>query len=259
MIADAISEAAELLDAAAREHRLVEPLTTHDPGLDIGTAYAIQSALVERRTARGDRVVGAKLGLTSVAKQREMDVHEPIGGWLTAAMRLAADELLDTTQLVQPRAEPEIAFRIDRDLTGADTTTQDVLAATGALMAAVEILDSRYRDYRFTLPDVIADDASAACFVLGEPVDPASVDRVGCQVGFRRDGVVVATATGAAVMGDPAAAVAWWVRHLAASGQGLSAGMVVLSGALTGAHAIGPGTVVRTEIEGLPPLELRCR
>jgi 2-keto-4-pentenoate hydratase len=259
MIRDGIAEAADLLDLAMLERRLVEPLSTHEPGLDLGTAYAIQAALIERHVARGDLVVGAKLGLTSLAKQREMDVHEPIGGWLTDGMRLRADEVLDTTELVQPRCEPELAFRLERDIAGADTTAADVVAATGALMTAIEVLDSRYRDYRFTLPDVIADDASAARFLLGQPVDPALVDRVGCGVRFWKDGTVVATATGAAVMGDPAEAVAWWVRHLSLSGRGLAAGMVVMSGALTGAHPVGPGSVVRAEIDGLPPLELRCR
>lgn len=252
-------EAADLLDLAARERRLVEPLSANDPGLDVRTAYAIQAALLERHVARGDRVVGAKLGLTSLAKQREMEVHEPIGGWLTDRMLMREGLALVTAELVQPRCEPEIAFRLDEDLAGAETDAADVMAATGALMTAIEVLDSRYRDYRFTLPDVIADDASAARFVLGAEVDPDDVDRVACRVRLWKDEQVVATATGAAVMGDPAEAVAWWVRHLASSGGGLAAGMIVLSGALTGAYPVGPGTVVRAEIEGLPPLEVRCR
>ncbi len=238
--------------------RLIDLLTVDDPALDMTTAYAIQDALVDRHIARGDRLVGAKLGLTSRVKQQEMDVHEPIGGWLTERMRLAAGEGLDTSALVQPRCEPEIAFRLHRDLAGTDTTAEDVMAATGALMTAIEVLDSRYRDYRFTLPDVIADLASAARFVIGEPVDPAAVDRIGCGVRFFVDDVEVAAATGAAVMGDPAEAVAWWVRHLATSGRGLDAGMIVLSGALTGAHTVRPGSRVRAEIDTLGTLELRC-
>lgn len=259
MSRDPIAAAAELLDLAATERRLIDPLTVDDPTLDMTTAYAIQDALVGRHVARGDRLVGAKLGLTSLAKQQEMDVHEPIGGWLTDRMWLAATDGLDTSSLVQPRCEPEIAFRLDRDLAGPDTTADDVMAATGALMTAIEVLDSRYRDYRFTLPDVIADDASAAGFVVGAEVDPASVDRIGCGVRFWLDDVLVASATGAAVMGDPAEAVAWWVRHLASSGRGLSAGMVVLSGALTGAHRVQAGSRVRAEIDGLGSLELGCR
>lgn len=255
----AVMAAAELLDTAALHGNVVDQLTTDDPDLDIATAYAIQDALLERRVARGERIVGAKLGLTSLAKQQEMGVHEPIGGWLTDRMQLTRGEALDTGTLVQPRCEPEIAFRLDRDLSGAGTTAQDVMAATGALMSAIEALDSRYRDYRFTLADVIADDASAARYVLGDPVHPADVDRVGCGVRFWVDDALVASATGAAVMGDPAEAVAWWVRNLATSGRGLSAGMIVLSGALTGAHRVGPGSRVRAEVGGLGSLELTCR
>ncbi len=254
----AIAAAAELLDTAAQHRLVVDQLTADDPDLDVATAYAIQDALVARRVGRGERVVGAKLGLTSLAKQREMSVHEPIGGWLTDRMALAAGEPLDTGSLVQPRCEPEIAFRLERDLAGAATTAQDVMAATGSLMVAIEVLDSRYRDYQFTLADVVADDASAARYALGAPMDPAGVDRVGCAVRFLLDGTQVASATGAAVMGDPAAAVAWWVRHLAGSGRGLTAGMVVLSGALTGAHRVGPGTRVRAEVDGLGALDLAC-
>lgn len=259
MTPHAIAAAAGTLDLAATERRLIDLLTLDSPDLDMATAYAIQDALIARRVDRGDRLVGAKLGLTSLAKQREMDVHEPIGGWLTETMRLPADDPFETSTLVQPRCEPEIAFQLDRDLAGAGTTAEDVMAATGALMTAIEVLDSRYRDYRFTLPDVIADDASAARFALGAPVEPGSVDRVGCGVRFLLDDAMAATATGAAVMGDPAEAVAWWVRHLAGSDRGLSAGMVVLSGALTGAFRVGPGTRVRAEIDGLGALELVCR
>ncbi len=258
MTSRTIAAAAELLDHAAVQGRLVDLLTVDDPDLDMATAYAIQDALLDRHVARGARISGAKLGLTSLAKQQEMHVHEPIGGWLTDRMALARGMPLETGSLVQPRCEPEIAFLLARDLAGADTTADDVMAATTSLMTAIEVLDSRYRDYRFTLADVIADDASAARYLLGDPVDPSGVDRIGCAVGFFLDDVEVASATGAAVMGDPAEAVAWWVRHLATTGRGLSGGMIVLSGALTGAHRVHPGSRVRATIEGLGTLELVC-
>lgn len=259
MTSRTIAAAAELLDTAVLQGQLVDLLTVDDPALEMTIGYEIQDALMARHVARGARISGAKLGLTSRAKQQEMHVHEPIGGWLTDRMALAPGEPLDTASLVQPRCEPEIAFRLARDLAGADTTADDVMAATSALMTAIEVLDSRYRDYRFTLADVIADDASAARYLLGEPVDPATVDRVGCGVRFFLDDAEVAQATGAAVMGDPAAAVAWWVRHLASTGRGLDAGMIVLSGALTGAHRVRAGSRVRAQIEGLGSLELACR
>ncbi len=256
--ADLVDRSADRLFAAARDRQLVDLLSTSVPTLDVTQGYAIQDALLARHVAAGAVISGAKLGLTSVAKQVEMQVHEPIGGWLTDRMALTAGEALLVSSLVQPRCEPEIAFLLGSDLAGPTVTPTDVMAATASLMVAIEVLDSRYRDYRFTLPDVIADDASAARYLVGAPVPPGSVDRVDCGVTFDINGTLMGSATGAAVMGDPAAAVAWWVRHLAVSGRGLRAGMVVLSGALMGAHKVAAGDVVTARIDGLGTLELLC-
>ncbi len=257
--ARAVSDAADRLFQAARTRTTLDLLSAGAPGLTMADGYAVQDALLDRHIAEGARIVGAKLGLTSVAKQQEMGVHEPIGGWLTDRMALAWGEPLDTSTLGQPRCEPEIAFLLGRDLAGTETTAADVLAATDSVMTAIEVLDSRYRDYRFTLPDVLADDASAARYVLGPGVPVRGLDLAGCAVSFHRSGRLMGSATGAAVMGDPAEAVAWWVRHLGRSGRGLTAGMVVLSGALMGAHAVAPGDTVSATIEGLGTLELACR
>lgn len=257
--ARAVSDAADRLFRAAQGRTTLDLPSASAPGLTVADGYAIQDALIERHVGAGDRVVGAKLGLTSIAKQQEMGVHEPIGGWLTDRMAMAPGETLDTATLVQPRCEPEIAFLLARDLAGADTAAADVRAATAGVMVAIEVLDSRYRDYRFTLPDVIADDASAARYVLGPPVPVREVDLRGCVVHFHLSGRLVGTATGAAVMDDPAEAVAWWVRHLAHSGRGVSKGMVVLSGALMGAHPVGPGDTVRADIDSLGEVSLACR
>jgi 2-oxo-3-hexenedioate decarboxylase len=257
--ATTLIERADRLFAAARDGVLVDLLSASDPTLDVVQGYAIQDALLARHVADGSVITGAKLGLTSIAKQVEMQVHEPIGGWLTDRMALASGEPLMVSSLVQPRCEPEIAFLLASDLAGPGVSAADVMAATQSLMVAIEVLDSRYRDYRFTLPDVIADDASAARFVVGAAVAPTGVDRIGCAVTFHINSTLVGSASGAAVMGDPAEAVAWWVRHLAISGRGLRAGMVVLSGALMGAQRVAAGDVVRASIDGLGTLELQCR
>ena len=254
-----MTRSADLLYAAAMAGELVELLSTTHPDLTMDDGYAIQNALLARLVADGAVITGAKLGLTSLAKQVEMHVHEPIGGWLTDRMALPEGEPLVVGTLVQARCEPEIAFRLGADLSGADVTAADVMATTTSVMVAIEVLDSRYRDYRFTLPDVIADNASAARFVVGGPVAREGVDLRGCGVQFHVNDRLVGTATGAAVMGDPAEAVAWWVRHLARSGRGLTAGMVVLSGALMGAQKVAAGDRVRATIEGLGTLELACR
>lgn len=254
----AVDAIAGVLWEAAAGHHQVDPITDTKPGLSPTDAYRIQDALVARYVADGARIMGAKLGLTSRAKQLEMSVHEPIGGWLTDRMELVAGEPLVVASLGQPRCEPEIAFRLARSLTGASITADDVLAATDAVMPAIEVLDSRYRDYRFTLPDVIADAASAGRYVLGAPVDARGIDLSLVGVVFERDDAMLGTAAGAAVSGDPAEAVAWWVRHLTAHGRGLDPGMVVLSGALTGAVVAQPGDVFRATIDRLGVIELTC-
>jgi 2-oxo-3-hexenedioate decarboxylase len=248
---------AQLYDAASRR-QLVEPLTDAHADLGVDDAYRIQDALIDRHLAAGARIVGAKLGLTSKAKQVEMHVHEPIGAWLTDRMALADGEDLVVASLGQPRVEPEIAFGLRTDLSGADVTGADVLRASEWVAPAIEVLDSRYRDYRFTLPDVIADEASAGRFVIGAPVSPDGLplDLVG--VVFEADGKLVSTAAGAAVLGHPADAVAWWVRKIAASGRGLDAGAVILSGALTGAIKASPGMVIDVTIDRLGHVGLRC-
>jgi len=252
----AIDVAADLLFAAAARRERVDPITDGWPDLTAADAYRIQDALIARHLAAGAELVGAKLGLTSRAKQVEMSVHEPIGGWLTDRMALGADEPFEVVSLGQPRCEPEIAFRLSRALKGAGVTAADVLAATDAVMPAIEVLDSRYRDYRFRLPDVVADDASAGRYVVGAPVDPAGIDLALVGVVFERGATLLSTAAGAAVLGDPAEAVAWWVRHLAADDRGLEAGMVVLSGALTGAVPIAVGDRFRATIDRLGTVDL---
>ena len=251
--------AAELA-SAERERKAIRPLTETVPDLDAGTAYDVQWAGVQARLDAGQTLIGAKLGLTSRVKQRAMNVDTPLYGWVTSGMVTPFGEPVPRSGFIHPRVEPEIAFRLGRDLQAPATVT-DVLAATDAVLAAVDVLDSRYEDYRFTLPDVIADNASAGSFLLG-PRAPAPSDLVdlallGCLL--RVDGEVVATAAGAATMGHPAAAVAWLVNRLGERGQGLRAGMLVFSGGLTEPVPLEPGTAVTAEFDGLGAIEVFCR
>ncbi|HWP63302.1 MAG TPA: fumarylacetoacetate hydrolase family protein [Candidatus Binatia bacterium] len=259
VVAGRASALARRLYEAARERRTIEPLSAEHPDLGVAEAYAIQDALVDLHLADGARLVGAKLGLTSRAKQLEMNVHEPIAGWLTDRMVLEPGEPLVVGELAQPRAEPEIAFLLGRDLAGPAVTAVHVLAATEAVFGAIEVLDSRYAGYRFTLPDVVADNASSGRFVLGGAIRRAGLDlaEVGCV--FEQNGRLVATAAGAAVMGHPARAVAWLVRRLAAEGRSLRAGDIVLSGGLTAALPITAGDVVTATFGRLGTVTLACR
>lgn len=245
---------ADRLDAAVRDVVDVERFTATTPELTVEQGYAIQWAGIERRIAAGERVVGAKLGLTSRAKQQQMSVDEPLYGWLTDAMVHPAQEPLPMDRLIHPRVEPEIAFLLGEELSG-PTTVVEVLAATRAVFGALEVIDSRYRNFDFRLPDVVADNASASCasLIVGpravDPADAGDLSLLG--VVLRRNGEVVATAAGAAVLEHPAAAVAWLANRLAARGQSLPAGSLVLSGALTDAVAIAAGETVSAEFDGL--------
>ncbi|GIU91135.1 MAG: 4-oxalocrotonate decarboxylase [Acidimicrobiia bacterium] len=231
--------------------------TTPDPDLDDPeTAYRVQERLVE---LLGGTPKALKLGLTSRAKQTQMNVSEPLYGWLVDWMQLDIGQPLTCSELIQPRAEPEIGFLLGKKLAGPNLTATHVMAATDAVFCAFDILDSRYAGYRFTLPHVIADDASAGRFLLGDPVDPTGIDlrTVGCV--FTKNGETIATAAGAAVLGHPAAAVAWAANRLTQRGHHLEPGTIVLAGALTEAVPIQPGDTVTVELDRIGTLTLPCR
>ena len=148
---------ANRLITAARERTATTPLSDDVPDLDVNVAYDIQAEVVKARLDAGSVIVGAKLGLTSAAKQQQMNVSEPLYGWLTNDMQIETGATLDCAQFIQPRCEPEIAFLLGHDLEGAYVSAAHVLAATDLVFAAVDVLDSRFAGYSFTLPDVVAD------------------------------------------------------------------------------------------------------
>jgi len=250
-----ITELAARLAKATADRAAIPPLSDGLPGLDAATGYAIQAVA---RDAAGP-LAGWKLGATSRAKQAQVGVHEPVRGFLARASALDLGEPLVTAELIQPRAEPEIVFVMGRDLSGPAVTAADVLAATAGVAAGIEVLDSRFVDFRFTMPDVIADNTSAGRYLVGAPVPPDGIDLRLAGVVLEHNGEVTATAAGAAALGHPAAAVAWLVRALAAAGDGLRAGQIVLSGGLTAAVPLRPGDVVVVTIDRLGTVELACR
>lgn len=257
---EAVAEYAELLDSAATRLLPQESIAHGDSRLTPALAYTIQDSLVDLRCQRGARVTGAKLGLTSTAKQRQMNVSEPIYGWLTDDMMIDVGQSLNCSDFIQPRGEPEIAFLLGRDLHGSEVGAAQVIAATEAVFPAIDVLDSRFAGYSFTLSDVIADNASAAGYLLaGQACDPRELDLrlVGCVL--ERNGELEATACGAAVLGHPAASVAWLIRELARRGRGMSAGQIVLSGALTHAVPLEPGDVLTAHFDRLGTVELPCQ
>ncbi|MEU3985672.1 4-oxalocrotonate decarboxylase [Streptomyces sp. NPDC026672] len=227
-------------------------MTQEWPDLDLETAYAIQDETLRLRQARGETVVGVKLGLTSRAKQRRMGVDSPFTAWLTDAMVLPAGEPLPMDRYIHPRAEPEIVYVLGQDLTGPGITAADALRAVACVRGGIEIIDSRYRDFRFTLPDVVADNASSGGFVTGSVTrSTADLDAVRERCVLEVDNIVVDAATGAAVLGDPALALVFAANQLARRGHSLRAGWLVLTGGMTDAVPVGKGATVAADFGSL--------
>jgi 2-keto-4-pentenoate hydratase len=248
---------ADVLIAAERNRTPVAPFTRKLPFLTVHDAYKAQELFVEHRLAAGEHVVGAKLGLTSAVKRKTLGIHEPVFGRLTSGMVLPPGEPVRLRELIHPRAEPEIAFVVAEPIK-APTTVAAVLAATEAVVPAVEVVDSRYAE-PFRLPDSVADNAGAARVVLGpsgrRPAELVDLAVLGCV--FQGPGGIN-TAAGGAVMGHPAAALVWLADALAARGECIEAGSIVLSGGLTASVPLTAGVVVTAEFDGLGSIEVHC-
>lgn len=247
-----VPRAAEVLLGAERDATARGPITDQWKGLDLRTAYAIQDEALDRRRARGETLVGLKLGLTSRAKQQRMGIDSPCLAWLTDAMVLPAGDPLPREALIHPRAEPEIVFVMGSRLAGPGATAASALAAVDRVYAGVEIIDSRYAGFRFTLPDVVADNGSSGLFVtgpIGKPATEVDLSLEACLLEV--DGQVVDTATGAAVQGHPAEALALAANSLAERGLAIEQGWIVLTGGMTDAVPVEPGSRVAAHFSTL--------
>jgi 2-oxo-3-hexenedioate decarboxylase len=239
------------LDEAARTARPVPQLTREGP-LSLADAYAVQRALLALRSGRGDAPVGVKLGFTSKAKAAQMGVFDVVAGVVTAQMRIE-NGAGPHFPLIHPRIEPEIAFRLDADIDPADPAA-DLAAAVGAIAPALEIIDSRYRDFSFTLEDVVADNTSAAGFAIGPWRSLAAADRLdlgNLAVVLEVDGAPAQTGSTAAILGHPLHALEATKRMAARHGLSLPAGSIILAGAATAAVPLGAGSVIEATITGL--------
>lgn len=233
------------------------PVTEEWPGLDLATAYAVQDRTLALRLARGERNVGVKLGLTSRAKQVTMGIDSPLTAWLTDAMVLPLGAPVPFGDLIHPRAEPEIVFVLGRTLEGPGVTAAAAMAAVELVYGGIEIIDSRFRDFRFSLADVVSDNASSSRFVVG-PVglDPRQLDLSleACLVEL--DGRVVDSATGAAVQGHPGEALALAANALAERSLALEAGMIVLTGGMTDAVTLSATSALTVDFTHLGTISL---
>lgn len=244
---DEESVAAELL-ACEAERRDREPFTDEWPELDVDTGYRIQDANLAKRLARGEQLIGVKLGLTSEAKQRRMNVHAPFVAWLTDDMVLAVGDPVPQAKLIHPRIEPEIVFVMKDRLEGPGVTRESAMAAVETVAGGAEVIDSRYRNFRFRAGDVIADNASSGAYVvIDKTVAPADIDLLTESVEVYVDGKLEQTGTGKDVQGHPGEALALAANDLARRGLAIEPGWVVLTGGVTDAVFAPPGSKVEVK------------
>ena len=254
-----INQYGDELYSALRERRMVEPLTGREPQITIADAYEVSLRLLARRQADGEVVIGKKIGVTSKAVQNMLGVHRPDFGYLTDRMVYSnGDDVAVSEEMIQPRAEGEIAFILKQDLAGPGVTNAEVMAATAGVMACFEIVDSRIRNWEIKIQDTIADNASCGVFVLGDAlVDPDDVDLTTCGMVLEKNGEIVATGAGAAALGSPVNAVAWLANTLGEYGIGLRAGEVILSGSLAPLIPVVAGDSMHMRIGGIGSAAVR--
>jgi 2-oxopent-4-enoate/cis-2-oxohex-4-enoate hydratase len=252
-VADTARRFGGMLYDALRGRTVVAPLIETDPSLTIDDAYAISLDTLARRIADGETVVGKKIGVTSKAVQDMLGVHQPDFGFLTDRMWVRGETIdIAAHGLIQPRAEAEIAFLLDKDLNGPGVTAQDVLAATAAIAPCFEIVDSRIEGWRIGIVDTVADNASCGVFVLGEArADPRDHDLPALKVEVTKNGAPLSEGYGRAVQGSPLEAVAWLANTLGAYGEPLKAGDVILSGSLVPLEPARPGDVFEMNLLGV--------
>lgn len=261
VLTDKQQDIIDYLYCAERDVREVVKVTDDYPELTIAEAYRIQDGLLAMKLEEnGTRRVGVKLGLTSKAKQQMMGVNEAIYGYLHTDMLAFEWEAIDCSKLIHPKVEPEIAFLLAEDLQGEHITAQDVLQATKYVAPALEVIDSRYKDFRFTLVDVVADNCSSAKFVVGSKwISPDAIDLGNIGMVMSKNGAVEQTGSSAAVLGHPAEAIAWAVNELGALGKGLKKGDIVLSGAMSEAIAFTAGDSIIAQFDGLGSVTMSCK
>ena len=250
-------ELAADLAQAERSREPIAPLTQAYPDIDVVDAYEIQLINIRQRVAEGARVLGHKVGLSSLAMQQMMGVDEPDYGHLLDEMQVFEDVPVKAGRYLYPRVEVEVGFILAADLPGAGCTEDDVLAATEALVPSIELIDTRITDWKIALCDTIADNASSAGFVLGKArVSPADVDVKKIDAVLTRNGEVVAEGRSDAVLGNPVTAVAWLSRKVESFGVRLRKGEIVLPGSCTRAIDARAGDAFVADFTGLGSVRL---
>ena len=253
-----ILKLADHLETAELKAYDVTKITDDHPDMDWDDAYAIQDEIRRRKEARGNKTVGLKAGLTSFAKMKQMGVEVPIFGFVSDYMSCPDGGEIKTSELIHPKVEAEICVVTKAPLSGPGCHMGAVMAAIDFVVPAVEIIDSRYRDFKFDLKSVIADNTSASRFVIGgRPRELADLDLRTLGVVMEKNGEIVAMAAGAAVLGHPLAAVVMLANHLGARGQEIPAGTFIMTGGATEAIAVKAGDNVAVRFQDLGTVSMR--
>tara|TARA_R110000787_G_scaffold123580_7_gene234610 strand:- start:3784 stop:4572 length:789 start_codon:yes stop_codon:yes gene_type:complete len=248
---------ARILDAQDTVHTIGK-LTDDFPELGVDEGYEVQDELRRTWIARGDRQVGVKAGLTSKPKMEQMGVKLPGFGLLMASMSRPENGVIEMDQLIHPRIEAEIAFVLKDELSGADLSIEQVIAATDYVIPAVEVIDSRFEKFKFDLPSVIADNTSSARYVTGgRPLDPRTVDLRTIGVVIEKNGEIQALGASAAVLNHPANAVIMLAKHLAGRGEVIPAGSLILTGGITEAIPVERGDNVIARFQDMGSVSFR--
>jgi 2-keto-4-pentenoate hydratase len=256
--AESRAAAADLLLDAYSTRKPVEPLIDLYPGIELDDSYEIQLLQIAERLEAGATIKGHKVGLTSMAMQRQMGVDQPDFGHLLSDMFYLENMPIPADTFLQPRVEPEVAFVLKRPLTGPGVTIAEAVAAVDFVLPSLELIDSRIRDWKIGILDTIADNASSGGVVLGStpvPLDAVDLRRSGCVL--LRNGEVVGTGAGGAVLGSPLNSLVWLANTLGVRGVTLEAGHVILPGSITASVAVEPGDNFTATFAGIGSVTAR--
>ena len=248
---------AAALAEARRNRTPIPPVTETCSAFDLASAYEVQEIGTRKRLAAGERIVGRKIGLTSPAVQAQLGVSEPDYGMLFDVDDLSDTNSVVTAELMQPKIEAEIAFVLDKAITSGDPSVDEIAGAVGYAVAAAEIVDSAIADWRITLADTVADNASGAKFVLGR--DRRKLSEIDLHLGGMEmllNGRQVSVGVGAACLGNPLNAAQWLARKMAEVGRPLRSGDVILSGALGPMSNAAAGDEFTIHVQGFKPLQV---
>ncbi len=254
----AIQRAAEALAQARASRRAIPPVSQTYGITGLDAAYAVAEINIQARLAGGRRIVGLKVGLTSKAVQQQLGVDQPDFGILLDDMEYLNGDAVPMVRLVQPKVEAEVAFVVGRDVAGPEPTYSEFLGCLAYALPAIEIVDSAIVEWKISLVDTVADNASSGLYVLGDqPIEVGQLSLGAIGMEMKKNGQTVSIGSGAACLGHPLRAAYWLARTMAARGQGLKQGQVILSGALGAMQAVAAGELVTASIGALG--EVSCK